>query len=90
MPTSNGQLHTKFILQGKGCFPLEFFAGVEAGLCPHDRQSTVNSFSTHLSIRAKLALPMHLQKELLFMHVSVLPTYMYVNHVCTLPMEVRR
>ena len=36
MPTSNEQLHTKFILQGKECFPLEFFAVVGTGLCPHD------------------------------------------------------
>lgn len=38
MPTSNGQLHAKFVLQGKECFPLEFFAGVGAGVCPHDRE----------------------------------------------------
>lgn len=90
MPTSNGQLHTKFILQGKECFPLEFFAGVGTGLCPHDREHCKQLLHTPQHQGQASSAHAFKKKKELFVHLIVLPTYMCVNHACTLPMEVRR
>ena len=82
MPTSNGQLHAKFILQGKECSPLEIFARVGVGVCPHDRECC-KRLSIHLSIRAKLALPIHYKLRFIMCVYECFLAYVCVHHVCT-------
>lgn len=90
MPTSKGQLHTKFIPQSKEWFPLEFFAGVGTGLGSQDGEHCKQLL--HAPRHQGQASSAHAlkKKELLFMHANVLPTYVNVHHVCTLTVELRR
>lgn len=82
MPTSNGQLHAKFILQSKECPPLEFFTRVGAGVCPQDRECC-KRLSIHLSIRAKLALPIHEKLRFIMCVYECFLDYVAMHHVWT-------